>query len=359
MNRIFLITVIIPTIASCLYYGLIASDVYISESRFVVRSPQKQSAGSLGSLLTGAGFSRSEDDTYTVRDYIESRDALAELEKRLGTKTIFSSPHIDFFSRFAPFNFDDSFEELYKYYSNHIELSLDTQSSILTLKTRAYTSQDTRAINEVLLELSETLVNKLNERGRKDLLSFATEEVKQAQRAAQVATLNLSEFRNKKGVIDPERQSSLQFEKIGKMQEDLLTAQMQLAQLQSSTLENPQIVTLKKRISILSSAIASENSRIAGAGETSLAGKAASYQELNLQREFADRQLAAALSSLEQARAEAMKKQLYLERIASPSLPDKATEPRRIYGVVATLVIGFFAWGILTLLFSAIREHRD
>lgn len=359
MNRIFLITVILPTIASCVYYGFIASDVYISESRFVVRSPQRQTTGSLGSLLSGAGFSKSQDDTYTVRDYIESRDALGELEKRLGTKNIFSDNSIDFFNRFAPFKFEDSFEDLYKYYSNHIELSLDNQSSILTLKTRAFSAKDARAINEALIEQSEALVNQLNERGRQDLLRFANQEVELAQKKAQAAALRVSHFRNSKGVIDPERQSSIQLQQISKIQEDLLSTQTQIAQLRSLTRDNPQIAALERRADVLKSAISSENSHVAGAGETSLAGKAAEYQEVNLQREFADRQLASALSSLEQARNEAIRKQLYLERVAQPSLPDKAMEPKRIHGIIATLAAGLLAWGILTLLFSAISEHRD
>ncbi|MHB8747402.1 MAG: hypothetical protein ACYC7I_12920, partial [Gammaproteobacteria bacterium] len=37
MNRLFLFTVVLPTLLAAVYFGLIASDVYISESRFVIR----------------------------------------------------------------------------------------------------------------------------------------------------------------------------------------------------------------------------------------------------------------------------------------------------------------------------------
>jgi capsular polysaccharide transport system permease protein len=101
-----------------------------------------------------------------------------------------------------------------------------------------------------------------------------------------------------------------------------------------------------------------ELSGVAG-GDTSLAAKAADYQRLALEREFADRQLAGALASLEQARNEAQRKQLYLERIAQPSLPDVAVEPRRIRGFFATFVLSLIAWGILSMLIAGIREHQD
>ena len=38
----------------------------------------------LGALLQGGGFARSQDDTYSVHDFVLSRDALAELDKELG-----------------------------------------------------------------------------------------------------------------------------------------------------------------------------------------------------------------------------------------------------------------------------------
>ena len=56
INRLFLLTVLLPTTLAIIYYGFIASDIYISESRFVVRSPEKQQITGIGALLQGAGF---------------------------------------------------------------------------------------------------------------------------------------------------------------------------------------------------------------------------------------------------------------------------------------------------------------
>jgi capsule polysaccharide export protein KpsE/RkpR len=38
-DLLFLIVVALPLLAAILYFGFLASDVYISESRFVVRAP--------------------------------------------------------------------------------------------------------------------------------------------------------------------------------------------------------------------------------------------------------------------------------------------------------------------------------
>ena len=54
-----------------------------------------------------------------------------------------------------------------------------------------------------------------------------------------------------------------------------------------------------------------------------------------------------------------LRQQAYLERIAQPSLPDVAQEPRRLRSVLATFVLGLVAWGILAMLLAGVREHQD
>jgi capsular polysaccharide transport system permease protein len=358
VNRLLLFTIVLPTLISVVYFGLIASDVYISESRFVVRSPERQTASPLGMLFKGTGFSRSQDDTYTVQDFILSRDALKVLDDKLDFGKAFAHPGVDTFSRFAGLDWDHSFEALYRYYKKKVAMQLDTVSSISTLTVRAFTAEDAFRINQQLLEMSEALVNQLNERGRQDMIRFAADEVRNAENKAKQAALILASYRNEKSVIDPEHQSTLQLQQIAKLQDEFIASQAQLKQLQAFAINNPQIPSLHLRVQNLRQEIDSETNRVAG-GDRSLADKAAEFQRLALDREFADKQLASALASLEQARNEAQRKQLYLERIVQPSKPDKAMEPRRIRNILATFMLGLISWGVLTMLLAGVREHQD
>lgn len=297
IDRLFLLTVALPTLISIIYFGFIASDVYISESRFVVRSPQHQSGMGLSSLLQGSGFSHTEDDSYAVHDYIFSRDALKQLDIQFNLAKEFSSGKVDIFSRFSGLDWDDSFEALYVYYQKHVVLDLDTSSSISTLSVKGYSADTAYQINEKLLQMSEALVNQLNERGRLDMLNFANREVAEAERKDKGATLALARIQTESGKI--------------------------------------------------------------AEGGRSLASRFTEVQRLTLEKEFADKMLAMAMNSLETARDEALRKQLYLERIAQPSKPDVAVEPRRIRNVLITFVLGLITWGILSMLLAGVREHQD
>lgn len=359
VNRLFLWTVIVPTLLAAVYFGLIASDMYISEARFMVRSPQKPvSAGALGTLLQGAGISRQLDDQYAVHDFILSRDALKELNDALQVDKKYRDRRIDFLNRFAAIDWDDSFEGLLKYYRRRISAELDSKSSISVLTVRAFTAEDARAINEKLLTMSERLVNEMSERSRQDIVRFAASEVKIAEKRAKDAALAVAAFRIDKGVVDPERQSAFQLQQLGKLQEELIATKTQIAQVRSVSPDNAQIGSLTTRQSTLQREIDLEQGRIAGRGG-SLTNKATGYMQVALEREFAEKQMATALMLLETARNEAQRQQLYLDRVVQPNLPDYAIEPRRVRYTVIVFVLGLVVWTILALLIAAVREHLD
>ena len=357
VDPLFLLTVVVPTAVAILYFGLFASDIYVSESRFVVRSPDKPAASGLGVLLKSAGFSNAGDEIYAAHEYVKSRDALKELNRNDAIIRSYGNSAISIFDRFNPLSLSGSFEDLYDYYTGKIGVEYATTSAITTLTVRAFTPQDAQKFNRQLLERSEDLVNRLNNRGRTDLIRFSTEEVVEAKMAAREAALSLARFRNARGIIDPEKQATLQLQMVSKLQDELIGARTQLQQLQAMAPENPQIPILEVRISSLSREIDEQLGLVAG-NRRSLSATAAQYQRLELEREFADRRLAAAMNSLEEARNEARRKQAYVERIVQPSLPDEAQEPRRLRGIFATFVLGLVAWAILTMLIAGIREHH-
>ncbi|NYH27626.1 capsular polysaccharide transport system permease protein [Paraburkholderia bryophila] len=358
VNRIFALTVVVPTTIAIVYFGLIASDVYVSESRFVVRTAQRQSQVSVvGALLQGSGFSRAQDDTYPVIDYIQSRDALKELNQNNFIRDEYSE-HGDFVSRFRR-TFDDSFESLWRYYGKHIvSADLDSTSAITTLQVRAFSADDAAKINQALLAMSERLINRMNDRGAIDTVRFAQRQVDSAAAKAKDAAAALAMYRNSYAVFDPERQSALQLQQVSTLQTQLFAAQTQLTQLQSIAPQNPQIPTLRTTISSLQQQIKEATSGVTG-GNNSLSGKAANYARLQLDAQFADKQLASAMAALEGAQANAERKQLYLERLVQPNTPDVATEPKRLKSILEVFALGTIIWGVLSLLLAGMREHHD
>jgi capsular polysaccharide transport system permease protein len=308
--------------------------------------------------LKSVGFSNAGDEIFITQDYVKSRDALKALNEQGHVEKAFGSPSVSIWDRFNPFGLDQSFEDLYDYYGGKIDVEHNTTSSITTLTVKAFRAQDAQRMNERLLELAEGLVNRLNNRGEVDLLGYAQREAREAEVEARRASQALAAFRNTQGIVDPERQATVQLQLVSKLQDEVIGARLQLQQLQALAPENPQIPLLRTRIAGLTRQIDSELGRAAG-GNRSLSASAVRYQRLALDREYADKRLAGAMASLQEARNEARRKQAYVERIVQPNLPDEALEPRRLRGILATLVLGLIAYGILSLLLAGVREHHD
>lgn len=358
LSALFVFAVVIPVIGAILYFGVFASDVFLSESVFVVRSPEKQTPSGIGVLLRSSGIGSGADEIGAVETYVKSRDALRDVNDKSQVEAMFSRDHISAFDRFSYFSTDKYFEDLFKYYKKHVEIENDPITATAKLTIRAYSARDAYYLNERLLEQSEKLVNALNERARTDLIAYAQRQVDEAEGRATKASLALSAYRNAEGVVDPEMQAPVQLQMISKLQDELISTKTQLTELRTFTPQNPTIEVLNIRVRELSREIDAQLGKVAG-DRKSLSSVAARYQRLRLENQFADRQLAAAMSSLTDAKNEARRKQVYVERIVQPNMPDKPLEPRRIRGILATLVLGLVAWGILSFLIAGIREHND
>ena len=101
-HRWFSLFVGLPTLAAAIYYGLIASPIYVSQSSFVIKSPGQKALPtlSLANLVQSSGLSAGQEQTKEVIQYVKSRDALKDLQSRTGIAERFSNRGADFLSRF-------------------------------------------------------------------------------------------------------------------------------------------------------------------------------------------------------------------------------------------------------------------
>lgn len=291
-SKLFRYVVLIPTALSILYFGVIASDVYISESRYVVRSPKVAPQGGLGSLLSTVGITSSDDESYVIVNYMTSMDGMKHVDQTIKLKDLFTSRSIDIFSRFASFYWNESYERLLQHFQKHVEIGVDPVSGVSTLRVRSYTPQSAQDINQQLLEGSDSLVNRLNEQSRQDLIKFSSYEVDVAKANLEKADIALNNFRNQKKSDD-------------------------------------------------------------------ISNFIPTFQKLELERQTAEKQLGSAIASLEQARIDAQRKRLFIERVVQPTLPDYPLEPRRIAGILSTIALTLVVWGILKILIAGVKEHHD
>lgn len=358
MGLSFYLLVVFPVAASAIYFFALASDVYISQSAFVVRSSDSPKVNGLGLIFSSAMSSSNDENAYAAEAFITSRDALAFLNQNDAIAKAYGHSSISLLDRFNPIGFGGQFEDLYRYFENKIKVEHDRSTSITEIKVRAFTPAEAQKINRQLVEQAENVVNKLNERARADTIGSAKREADAAMERLQQSSVALANYRNKKGVIDPDRQAAAGIQLMTKLQTDLVAARAQLAEITAIAPHNSQIEEINYRIKALETALDEERLRVAGGGD-SMASQGVEYQRVLLANTLAEKQYAVALSALQDARNAADKKQSYIEMLYQPNLPDKAEEPRRVRGVLSTLLFSLIVWGLARVILAGIREHQD
>jgi capsular polysaccharide transport system permease protein len=286
-----------------------------------------------------------------------SRDAVRELEQKDDLRTVLSRPEGDFVSRFPGILFwRKDFEALFSRYDHFVSVETDTSTGVTALRVKAYRPEDAHTLASALLSYSEQLINELNERARRDALDTARREVERAEQRISEVQKDLTAYRVQQKMLDPKSASSAVLELIGQMNAAQTNARAQLGELLNNSPNSPQIPLVKTRIASLDKLIAEERAKLSGQSD-SVVASLTEYERLTLDRELAEKALASAFTSLEAARLEAQRQQLYLETIAQPNLADYPLYPKRFPSFVIVVVSCLLVYGIAWLLVASAREH--
>lgn len=357
-HRWLVLFVGLPTLLAAIYYGFIASPIYVSQSSFVIKSPAQKSVPtlSLANLVQTSGLSAGQEQTKEVLQYIRSRNALQDLLRDTDVRKMYSSRGADFLSRFPQPVHDASFENFYRYFGSMIGADTDPDSGLAVLEVRAFTPGDAVSLNTKLLNLSEDLVNRLNQRAEGRAIAEAERRVVQAEDRVRNARVALSAYRNQQDLIDPTRQAAGVLEVANRLESERAALQAQLQLMTRMTPQNPAIPAVRSRIVAISREIGVQNGRAVGT-PTGIASKLGSYEKFQVEQEFATQMLTAANASLESARTDAQKQQFYLERVVEPNRPDDSALPHRLKRILvvfgATLCLYFIGW----MLIIGVLEH--
>jgi capsular polysaccharide transport system permease protein len=355
---LFVWIVLVPGALAAFYYLFLASPIYVSQAQFIVRAPTQMQPSGVSAVLQGVGLAPAETDSFVVHDYVMSRDAMAELVKRHHLREAVGRGGLDFLMNFPHPWETPSFEHLAQDYPRFVSVNYNSSTGISTLQVRAFRPEDAQDLAGALLDGGEVVVNHLNDRADQDAVTETRRQITEAEADLGVAEDSLTEFRNRERLIDPTRSSVVNLDLMGKLQADIATLQAERAGIASTAPQSPELAGLDSRIRAYQQQAQDEQAKMAGQ-TNSLAPMIGEYERLSLERDFADKRLLAAATAAEDARLEARRKRLYLERIANPNLPDSPTEPHRFNSLLTVLVSLLLAYGTIALLLSGLREHQQ
>lgn len=355
-NWLFTILVIIPVLTSTIYYAFLASDIYVSEAKFLVRSASRNAGGAAAYLGQGQGLARSSDDTYAVDEFIVSRDAVTDLARRMNLMDVFYRPETDILVHIPTWFFPVTADRFYKHYLNMVNVDTDNSSGITALEVKTYRPKDAQEVNRGLIQVAEDFINRMNLRAYDDALEFNEKIVQEAQDQLNQVEIRLAAYRNAQLILDPEKEATASMTLLSNLTTEISRLEAIVSQQIAMTPDSPSIEPLRQRIKSLRDELDRRQREIAG-DQKSVATKLQGYEMLMLERDLAARRLAMAITDLEQARQEVQQQRVYLQTVEAPTLPDQATLPRRVLMVLATAILCLLVFWIARTFVSATRDH--
>lgn len=359
----FLICVLAPLALTAWYLWARAADQYVSSLAFTVRSEEKApSFELLGGLseLSGAHTS----DTDILYSFLKSQDLVAAVQEDLDLRAIWSRPGADWARGDPVFALSPEapIEDLVKHWKRMVKVYYDGSAGLIELRVMAFTPAEATLIAEQIYEKSSRMINALSDAAREDAIGYARDEVELTLVRLKEARRAMTEFRNRHQFVDPGAELQARVDLLGSLQGQLVDAQVEEDLLMARPARNDiQILNARQKVEMIERRIAVERGRLGlGAPEgdqevfATLVGQ---YEELAVEREFAEATHTAALARYDAAQAEARRQSRYLAAHVRPTRAETSLYPERgllLFYVGLFLVLG---WGISVLGVYAVRDR--
>lgn len=356
----FLLIVVLPSAFWAWYLWARASDQYVSTVGFSVRkeemTPSIDLLGGLAPFAGGVGAS----DTDVLYEYIRSQDMVEKVDAQLNLRERFSRdwPH-DFVFAYDP---DGHVEDLTDYWARQVKVLYDTSSDLITLKVSAFSAEDAKQIADAVFKESSDKINQLSSIAREDVTRLAKQELDETREALTKIRQDMTEFRMRTQIVDPQADLTSQMGVLGGLQGQLAEALVANDLLmENARPTDNRVIQSQQRIDALRRLIDSERQKFGAEGQgptgESYSALMAEYEKLMVDREFAEGTYRSARIAYEAAQAEARRKTRYLAAHIEPKIAQSSTEPNRpwlMFVVVGLLLTG---WSILALVYYSIRDR--
>lgn len=340
-------------------YWLFSSDRYVSEAIVIIQNTESVGLPTLdiGSMLGGLGGAN-KPDQLLLREHLLSVDMLKKLDAAFDLRSHYSDSRRDFASRM--WFRDGSIEWFHRYYLSRVSVVFDDYAGVLRVSAQAYDAKTAQAIAAMLVKEGERFMNEMSHALARAQVNFLDKQVALAQEQVLKASKAMLDFQNQKGLASPKATVESIYAIIAKLEGQRTELQTQLASLPRNLDRNhPTKKSLQQSLQAVERQIAQEHAKLASTSGKPLNSLVEEEQRLELELKFKQDLYKTSLVGLEKGRMDAARTLKHVSVLQMPVMPEYAMEPRRIYGVIATMCITLLLVGIVNLLKAVILDHVD
>lgn len=358
----FLLLVATPMALGLWYLETRAADRYASRAAFSIRSNEETAPLEIFGAITRLGGSSTATDAQILYDFIQSQQIVRRIAARIDLAGLYAKRPRDLAYTLAR---GATIEDLLDHWHRMVDVAIDPASGLLSVEARAFSAADAQAIAAAILDESIELVNRLSDGARADMVRATARELAEAESRLRQIRARVRIFRDFEQEVDPTLNAQAALGLVAALEEDRARTQVKLEQLRGVLdPQAPQMRALARRIATLDRRIAEERTRLgtgsapAADGARALSDVVGEYEELLVDREFAEQAYTVALANHQQAQAEARRRHRHLAVHIPPTLSDEAEYPDKPVLFLVALVVTLGGWSIVNLVVGNVAERR-
>lgn len=354
--------VTLPTLLAAWYFYFVATPLYATNSEFVIQQADSggggglRGAGALAGMFGGSGLGTT-NDSITVQSYLQSRDAMRQLNEQEGFKAYFQQDSIDPLRRLPP---DATDEAAYRLYQDMVQVAFDPTEGIIKLEVIAADPETSERFARALIGFAEAQVDQLTQRVRDNQMNDAQQAVETAEARMNEAQSRFLDLQERFQMLSSEVEVSLLTQQISTLDAQLNTERLQLSDLRANPRPNPaRLDQAERRVASLEQRIAELRDSLTAGGEDGTSIARLQREQVMAEADVATRQmmLTQAMQQLEAARIEANRQVRYLSLGVSPVAPDEPTYPRSFENTALAFLIFAGLYLMISMTAAILREQ--
>jgi len=348
------------------YISFIQTEKYESQSTIMVKDLSKeQSSSPLGSLLMAGAGSESMTDAMLLAVYIKSSDMFNLLDKEFNLSAHYVSDEIDIVHRlsnsFLLPSYLVNYANLHRRYVSDLTITYDEPSTTIKISfSHANPKTAQEIVKRIIVHAGKTL-NFFEKKNSEVVLTFL-EKQEQTKNALFIKALKkLLTYQNRHHTIDPKIDIESKSAILAGLESELIQKKVHYNnKAQYLNKSTAQMKLLHGEIAILQTNIRDIKRKITGSkGKRKLNVSMSDFTLLKSEVEFEKEMYIQTLVKLEETRMLVNQNTKNLIIVSHAQVADSYAYPNKIKDSFSIFIILSFIYGILSLIFTIIRDHKD
>lgn len=353
----FMYIFIVPFMVLSFYVIFIQTELFQSSSTLMVKDLQSTPTSTdLMSALIPSSSSNMQD-SMILEKYIQSEEMFRKVDRVFNLKEHYMSDKIDAVNRCYGFS---TMEDFLKVYRSRLIIRYDEISGTLDIN---FLHADAITAQQILFFIVKESTQTLNQYDKENgaiLLNFIQQQEQENRKLLTDAIEKLVAYQNKNRMIDPSIDIKSKSSILAQLEAKLVQKETEYSTLkQYMNDKSPELKILRGEIQSIKHKLSEIKTQLAGSNENELNENLFEFEELKAEVEYKKERYKQTLIQLDLAKIQATQNSKNLIIVTQPTLPDYYSYPNKIKTVITILLVLLLLYGIITMVQSIVKDHRD